>query len=154
MTNQTEYLQLQEISRDRWQSFCGAFSREHHGWLASLWEVATEILTADRTTMPDRAAVLAKEQLFQEISMQVKDGKVEFMVTVGKDTQELSFLIQDAVRLYNEKLGNKHKGLRIDNGAGSSTLVEFRAAAKPEELDGLAESELWDDGNTRDKTSD
>lgn len=142
MINQTKDLQLQEISRDQWQGFCRAFSREHHGWLVSLWEIATEILAEGHTKVPDWATALAREQLFQEIRMHIKGGKVEFIVTVGEDTQQLSFHIQDAACLFSEQIGNRHKGLRIDTRAGDSTLIEFRVAAKPEELDGLAESEL------------
>lgn len=77
----------------------------------------------------------------EEVRAGHSNDSVEVMVTVGEGTNETSFLIEDAVALYSRGAGEVHQGLRVDSGDGTSTLIEFRTAAQPESLDGLAESE-------------
>jgi hypothetical protein len=130
------------IPENEWQAFCESFTRQHHGWLVSVCQVDTR--DVEQTTAPPARA---PEQLFsgsrplQELREGRTDDLTEVMVTVGEGSDETSFLIQDAVALYNRKSGAAHLGLRVDSGNGTTTLIEFRAAAQPETLDGLAESE-------------
>jgi hypothetical protein len=133
---------LIEIPEDQWPDFCKGFSREHHGWLVNLWCVNTDQLGRDRSAAFENGNVLADGLPLQEVRENRKDDTTEFMVTVGGGAEEVSIPLPDVIRLYNEKSDDAHKGLRLDGGDGSSTLVEFRVAAKPEMLDGLAESEL------------
>ena len=135
-------MRLIEIPGDQWPDFCKVFSREHHGWLVNLRCVNTDQLGRDRSAAFENGNVLADGLHLQEIREYRKDDTAEFMVTVGGGAEEVSIPVPDVIRLYNEKSDDAHKGLRLDGGDGSSTLVEFRVAAKPEMLDGLAESEL------------
>ena len=129
------------IPENEWQAFCESFSRQHHGWLVGVRQVDTR--EVEQTTPPAGAP----KQLFpgsrplQELREGRTDDLTEVMVTVGEGTDETSFLIQDAVALYSRKSGAAHLGLRVDSGDGTTTLIEFRTAAQPETLDGLAESE-------------
>jgi hypothetical protein len=135
-------MKLIEIPEDQWPEFCKGFSREHHGWLVNLRCVNTDQLGRDRSAAFENGNVLADGLPLQEVRENRKDDTTEFMVTVGEGAEEVSIPVPDMIRLYNEKSADAHKGLRLDSGDGSSTLVEFRVAAKPEMLDGLAESEL------------
>ena len=63
------------------------------------------------------------------------------MITVGEGTGETSFLVENVAALYNNTEENKDIGVRIDSANATSTIVQFRAAAGPEQLDGLAKSE-------------
>lgn len=135
-------MRLIEIPEYQWPDFCKVFSCEHHGWLVNLRCVNTDQLGRDRLAAFENGNVLADGLHLQEIREYRKDDTAEFMVTVGGGAEEVSIPVPDVIRLYNEKSDDAHKGLRLDGGDGSSTLVEFRVAAKPEMLDGLAESEL------------
>ena len=132
----------QEIPLKEWREFCESFSREHHGWLVSVGLVNTQQLEHEETIPKDQLQILADNYPLQEVMEAQKDDDVEFMVTVGKGTNESSYLIKDVVRLYAQKENGGHKGLRIDSRNATTTLVQFRAAAEPQALDGLAESEL------------
>ena len=135
-------MELIEIAENQWSEFCKGFSREHHGWLVNLWCVDTDQLGRDRSAVFENGNVLAEGQPLQGVRENCKDDTTEFLVTVGEGGEEVSIPVPNVIRLYNEKSDDAHKGLRLDGGDGSSTLVEFRVAAKPEMLDGLAESEL------------
>ena len=135
-------MKLIEIPEDKWSEFCKGFSRGHHGWLVNLRCVNTDQLGRDRSAAVENGNVLADGLPLQEIRENRMGDTTEFMVTVGEGAEDVSILVPDVIRLYNEKSDDAHKGLRLDGGDGSSTLVEFRVAAKPEMLDGLAESEL------------
>lgn len=121
------------IAEAEWQSFCEQFSRQHHGWRVSLHQVATGAA--------EPKALFAGEQPLQEVREGTSGNRVEIIVTVGKGRDETSFLIENAVGLYALRVDDAHQGLRIDSGDGTRTLLEFRAAAAPEALDGLADSE-------------
>jgi hypothetical protein len=135
-------MRLIEIPEDQWPDFCKGFSRQHYGWLVNLRSVNTDQLGKDRSAAIENGNVLANGLPLQEIRKNRKDDTTEFMVTVGDGAEEVSIPVLDVIRLYNEKSDDAHKGLRLDSGGSSSTLIEFRVAAKPEMLDGLAESEL------------
>jgi hypothetical protein len=141
-TGGREDMRLIEIPEDQWPDFCKGFSREHHGWLVNLRCVNTDQLGKDRSAAFKNGKVLSNGLPLQEVRKNRKDDTTEFMVTVGEGAEEVSIPVPDVIRLYNEKSDDAHKGLRLDSGDSSSTLVEFRVAAKPEMLDGLAESEL------------
>ena len=135
-------MELIEIAENQWSEFCKGFSREHHGWLVNLWCVDTDQLGRDRSAAFENGNVLAEGQPLQGVRENRKDDTTEFLVTVGEGAEEVTIPVSNVIRLYNEESDDAHKGLRLDGGDGSSTLVEFRVAAKPEMLDGLAESEL------------
>jgi len=137
-----ENMKLIEIPENQWPEFCNGFSREHHGWLVNMRCVNTDKLGRDRSAAFENGNVLAEGQPLQGVRENRKNDTTEFLVTVGEGGEEVSILVPNVIRLYNEKSDDAHKGLRLDGVDGSSTLVEFRVAANPEMLDGLAESEL------------
>jgi hypothetical protein len=130
-----------EIPVTQWQQFCEEFTRQHHGWLVSMCQLDT--CKAVQNTQPERGPLrmFTGNRPLQEVREGHQGGHGEIMVTVGAGIEETSFLIEDAVALYSRRIGEAHQGLRVDSGNGMTTLIEFRTAAEPESLDGLADSE-------------
>jgi hypothetical protein len=126
-----------QIPEHEWQHFCASFTRQHHGWLVGVHQLDTRVVESGGTGVQQ----FAGHRTFQEVREANRDGVTEVMVTVGEGSDEMSFLISDAVALYKRMSGDLHQGLRIDSGNGETTLVEFRAPADPAALDGLAETE-------------
>ncbi len=130
-----------EITRDQWPEHCESFSLQHHGWLVSVRRVTTADLEEARDATLAAAEPLAEEQPLQAVTLW-QDGQTGLAVTVGEGDATQTFEVRDVRRLWRERADGAHQGLRIDSDGGTSLLVEFRRPARPEELDGLAASEL------------
>lgn len=136
-------MKSQQIEQNEWQQFCESFSRAHHGWLVSVTVSGTgsdKAKIGSATTGPK--TTLAQNLPLQEIREASHNGHVEIMITVGKDKDETSFLVEDVAALYEHTEAGKDLGLRIDSANAESTTVHFREPASPEQLNGLAGSEL------------
>lgn len=127
----------QEIPRERWPEFCAGFSREHHGWIASLGVIDTMRLRRGHRTA---ARALIRDGVFRQLRLDSADGDLTVEVGSGAATESHSAHGPRRVFLEREDDG-AHRGLRVDDSDGCSLLIEFRAAALPEALDGLADSE-------------
>lgn len=129
-----------EIPHDQWSAFCAIFSREHHGWLASLGEVDTALLDRD----PQQARQ-STPRLFENAPLQ-RVERLDENDQIVIEALEQGRVVRSAVaqprRVVMETEAGGHKGLRIDDAAGMTTLLEFRVPAAPEALDGIAESEF------------
>jgi hypothetical protein len=132
-----------KIPENEWPQFCEGFTRQHHGWLIGMRQLNTAELQRDEASGYKPIELFTGNRSLQEIRQGYKDGLVEIMVTVGEGLEETSFLIEDIVALYRRKVADAHQGLRIDSNNGTTTLIEFRVAAEPEALDGLAKSEQY-----------
>jgi hypothetical protein len=124
----------------QWQQFCSTFTRQHHGWLVHMRQVNTDELAGVST--PKVIQSLHGDHPLQEIRSERSEAGAEIMVTVGEAGNETSVLVQDVIAVFSREIGGADKGLRIDSGNGTTTLFEFRIAAVPESLDGLADAEL------------
>ena len=86
--------------------------------------------------------VIADGVRLQELKVDEKgDGTVE----MKKGGEFLTHHVSGVVRLFRLTVAGEHQGLRLDRengGRAESVFVWFRVPASPEELDGLAESEL------------
>jgi hypothetical protein len=91
---------------------------------------------------PMATKMLAQNLPLQEIREAQSQGDAEIMITVGEGIDETSFLVENVADLYENTEADKDIGMRIDSANNTSTVVQFRAAAEPENLDGLAKSEL------------
>ena len=131
-----------EVPRDQWRERCEAFSREHHGWLVNLRRVETALLARDRARALAEGEMLADNRPLEGVGYDEQQGEVGLTVTLGGAGGRADFAVPGVVRLIRERQDGAHLGLRIDTRDGTSTLVEFRAPAVPEALDGLAETEL------------
>ena len=125
------------IPEHQWREFCEDFTRQHHGWLTGVQQLETSAIEAGRE--PHKTVSLTtSDRPLQELRAGRTHDVAELMVTVGSGVEETSYLIEDAIALYRRMRGKTHQGVRIDSGNGTTTLVEFRVAAEPETLDGLA----------------
>jgi hypothetical protein len=131
-----------EIPSQEWADYCKTFSLEHHGWLVIVRQVDTRSLEINRDEALVGAAVLALEQPLQEVVIREQDGRQDAEVNVGSGADAVRLRVENVTRLVREQVDDAHQGMRIDDAAGKSLLIEFRSPAHPEELDGLAQSEL------------
>ncbi|MCG6970046.1 MAG: DUF5335 family protein [Gammaproteobacteria bacterium] len=132
-------MNTRKISIDEWGKFCNAFSREHHGWLVS---VAITDITSDTASKPISMKILADNLPLQEVREAQTKTEAEIMITVGEGIDETSFLVENVAALYENSDANKDVGMRIDSSNRTSTVVQFRVAAKPDDLDGLTPTEM------------
>ncbi len=131
-----------EIQPQEWVDYCKTFSLEHHGWLVIVRQVDTRGLEINRDEALVGAAVLALEQPLQEVVIREQDGRWDAELRVGSGADAVQLRVENVTRLVREQVDDADQGLRIDDAAGKSLLIEFRSPAHPEELDGLAQSEL------------
>ncbi len=129
------------VPRPRWPAFCAEFGREHHGWRVTLLRAPTPDMEADPAAALAVAERLAGEGPLQALECSERDHRFHVTVRVG-DGEDRTVRLQDVIALHDQRRGRAHQGLRIDTADGASVLVAFRAAAPPEALDGLADTEL------------
>jgi hypothetical protein len=106
---------MREIPQREWREFLESFSRRHQSWLASV------------DGRPHRALQ----------SLELEEGAVIIRL---RGTQALRIERPQALRVEESGRGEE-LGLDFDGARGVSRL-RFRAAALPEELDGIAPAEL------------
>ena len=116
-----------EIAPSEWDSFLDAFSRKHEGWLVTVEEV---------TGGGGRPRVEAREQPLQHVSVNRHEQSIA--IAVGRPPDHLTHTVNGAARLVvaQSDTGADH-GLAIEHQDGRSTWIRFRAAVRPDEVDGL-----------------
>jgi hypothetical protein len=113
------------IPGNEWREFCEDFTRRHHGRRVDIRQLDTRSVESTRTPARESVHRVDDDRPFQELREGQTDGIAEFMVTVGEGADETSFLIEDAVALYSRGHDDTSRGVRIDSGNGTTTLVEF-----------------------------
>jgi hypothetical protein len=114
------------IAGNEWREFCEDFTRRHRGRRVGIRQLDTRTLVEnDRTPAHGPVQLVEGNRPFQELREGRTNGITEFMVTVGEGADETSFLIEDAVALYRRRQGDTPRGVRIDSGNGTTTLVEL-----------------------------
>lgn len=128
------------VPEAEWPDYCATFGRQHHGWLVNLWRVDTRSLETDRAAALAQGTLLAGKQPLQAVKLAPDGHGLKVEIGTAEAAQQVS--AEAVCRLWRERVDDAHEGMRIDQDDGSSLLIEFRAPARPEELDGLAASEL------------
>lgn len=127
------------VEPGEWREFCRRFGLEHRGWRVSLGEVFTRLLDTD----PEHARANQQRRIegaaLLEVAYEPQSHLVR--VTYEQDGGSHSWDIPQPVQIIQETVHAAHKGLRVDEKSGKSALLEFRVAAAPESVDGLAEWE-------------
>ena len=113
-----------EIPRQDWPEFLESFGRRHRSWLATVEEWPRE--APERTRAVDQPLE----------SLGVEDGAIA--IHLG-EREVLRVEAPRALRVDITERGEE-LGLDLDSARGV-TRLRFRAAALPEELDGIAPSE-------------
>ena len=135
-------MELEPVPRDQWPDFCAAFAGSHRGWLVNVHRVATRRLDAGRDQALAGAETLCREQALMEITDRPAGGGDGLRIAVAADAGERRLVVNQVVRLFDERTAGGDFGLRMDCADGTSTLLEFRVSAEPEAVDGLAAGEL------------
>jgi pimeloyl-ACP methyl ester carboxylesterase len=117
-----------------WCSFLESFSRRHRGWLTSVTTLAprgpSHQLITDRPL--DAIQVLRDAGRITALEMRFSDGIAPRSVVA---------LAPHLLRVDETPRGTE-RGLDVEDRCGLHTQVRFRAAVRPEEVDGVAATEL------------
>lgn len=127
----------QEIARDDWRRLFDEYSRQHQGWLTTVSTLRTAQWLLGETGLH-----IATNLRFRGISVEAGARAPELVVLLANGGH-IEHRIARPARLYIQVAdeGSDH-GLRIDSGGGETTLLWFRADARPDELNGVAHAEL------------
>lgn len=117
---------IHEVPAGEWCPFLEGFSRAHRAWLATIHVVDTGGAVARRTPVRLKAATYVADA-----------ARFEFL----DEGQALCAHRPSALRVQQTNIGAV-QALEIDTLDGQFIRCAFRAAALPEQLDGLAPGEL------------
>jgi hypothetical protein len=127
-----------QVPQTSWAEFAEHFSAQHRGWRASLYEVDTQLLVSDPLAADTARKAVIHEAPLREVRLETPGEMGQVVFGDGELQQEIA-----AVSRVYESFGesSEHRGLRIDTLSGLSFLLQFRVAADPVTLDGIAEEE-------------
>jgi hypothetical protein len=120
----------QEIPREEWHKFFGAFSRQHEGWLATL-----EIFAPDVGAQEE-----AHELPLEGISISSEgSGRTAIAINLGKTTENhVTHTVTKPEHVWLEQTsGGANAALEIESEDQSKALLRFRSALPPEMVDGV-----------------
>lgn len=127
-----------DIPPAKWSEFFSEFNRLHHGWLVTVGVVDTDLLAQAAQVRPH---VVSDLEPLEEI--RASAGGEDVAIVTGREQGRVAHYVHHPLRLLLDRsVQGADESLRIDDDAGRSTLVRFRAAVLPEAVDGLAQSEL------------
>jgi hypothetical protein len=116
-----------EIGASEWSSFLDSFSRQHEGWLVTVEEI---------TGAGGGAGVAARDLPLQRVFMDSSEHSIS--IVVGRTDDHLTHTISRPARVIVQQSDTgADRGLKIDRETGRSTQIRFRAAARPDEVDGI-----------------
>jgi hypothetical protein len=116
-----------EITPREWESFLDSFSLLHEGWLASLSVVHGP-----------EASIEVSNCRLQSIALDCANEKCRVNISVIQAGKQRIHSISDPSHLiFKQDSAGAHQGLDIASADDSVTLLRFRAAARPETLDGI-----------------
>ena len=116
------------VLSEEWGSFLHSFSRQHEGWLVSIF-VFSGIETSLKVTHARLQRVTTDES---QASRQI------CIAVVRDDGSHLVHQVANPVRLtFKRNPAGAHEGLDISSVDGSLTILRFRVATHPETLDGF-----------------
>ena len=126
-------MSLREIPREEWAIFLDQFSRDHHGWIATIERAER---SSHRDIIERRIVAVAPEIHGRQIS----GVAIEFQDDAGAGA---SWRVEPPTRLRaDENKDGLVQSLDIDGPDGTRTRIRFRTVAPPEALDGIAPGEL------------
>jgi Family of unknown function (DUF5335) len=114
-----------DLPRESWKEFFDGFSRRHQGWL-----VDVEVLGSDI------GAQLEAEDLPLEGISADHDNK-DISIALLRDGKITEHFVTRPQQVRVEEEGGAEVAIEIESSSGPTTIVTFRAAASPEEVDGL-----------------
>jgi hypothetical protein len=128
-------MSIRDVPRPDWVSFLDRFSREHRGWLTTVEQSGT-----GESTRPIRAI----ERPLGSLDAALGEGGVRSITIHFAEEADAGAAVRIdapvALRVAENARGAE-RGLEIATATGA-TRLQFRATALPEELDGMAPTEL------------
>jgi hypothetical protein len=119
-----------EIPVTEWRPFLESFSLQHEGWLASL-SVACE----------SKASIEVSNCRLRRIAIHCGAEKCRVNISLLADNKPQTHSVADPLHLtFKRDTAGAHQGLDVSSADGSVTILRFRAAARPETLDGVLPS--------------
>ena len=116
-----------EIPRNEWIEFLDSFSLQHEGWLASLSVAREPNAWIEKGNCP-----------LQRIGIHCAMEKRCVNISMLQDGEQRIYSVPDPLHLtFKRDKSGAHQGLDISSANGSVTALRFRAAAHPENLDGV-----------------
>jgi hypothetical protein len=117
-----------EIGASQWSSFLDSFSRQHEGWLVTVEEI---------TDAGGVSGIEARELPLQGLSMDPRGYSISIAVGRSADDHLTHTISHPARIIVQQSDTGADRGLKIDRQTGRSTQIRFRAAARPDEVDGI-----------------
>ena len=132
----------EKVRRAEWSAFMERFSRLHRGWRVRLGIIDTGLLV--RST-ESGAREVSSDALFEGIRLDRRVDGDQIAVLLGLPAELATHSVRKPRRLYVEReQSGADEALRIDAADGTSLLLQFPVAARPDQLDGLAPAEMSD----------
>ena len=128
------------ISPPQWGAFLEQFSRQHRGWLVSISEIPTRVMETDPQT---EGNVEVENAALSRVVCRTLGTQVDVKIDIEQGARSETRPVDGVIEIRSLKTDDgADAGLRIDRADGCTMKLRFRASGVPEELDGLAESEL------------
>jgi len=123
----SEAMKTREVRPSDWTSFLDTFSQQHEGWLVTLEDVPSA----------GGSRVEARELPLQGVFANPFENTIS--IALGRTPeQHLTHTIDHPARMVVEQSdAGADQGLRIERQGGRATLLMFKAAARPHEVDGI-----------------
>ncbi|HET7697986.1 MAG TPA: hypothetical protein VFK57_19890 [Vicinamibacterales bacterium] len=125
-------MSIREVPPDGWRSFLERFSGEHRGWRATIHGVERGFAV---TRVPSEA--------IKAITLE-RHGPYAMMRLTFLNGVSLCAPGARALRV-QQTVDGADRALEIELNDGAFIRVAFRAAARPEQVDGIAPAELADE---------
>jgi hypothetical protein len=119
-----------EVPRHDWIEFLDSFSRQHRGWLVTI-----EVLGRDIG-----AQIESRDQPLTGISADLRgstDDAISVFVGTGSGDHVAHIVRSPSHVRVKETSEGAHEALQIEAANGETTLVRFRSAVLPEQVDGV-----------------
>lgn len=118
-----------EVAHSQWAEFFDSFSRQHMDWL-----VAVESIS------PAGKLIAVEELPLLAVGVDTSDAQERVYVQVGTGLEEhITRTIDEPAKvIFKRSQGGAHQGLEIVSADGTTTVVHFRSAMRPETLGDVA----------------
>jgi len=113
------------IPSESWIEFFDGFSRRHQGWLVDLEVLGSAI-----------GAQLEAEDLPLE-GISADRHRKNISIAFLRDGRIVEHFVNQPEKVHVEEEGGAEVAIEIESKDGPTTIVTFRSAAAPEEVDGL-----------------
>ena len=115
-----------DVPRSDWSRFLDGFSRRHEGWLVTL-----------RVLSDFGAQVEAEGLPLEGIGLARPDGDAISVALGDSPDDRVEHVVQAPTHVRVEEIGSAEVALEIESEEGEKTLLQFRAAAPTETVNGV-----------------